>query len=142
MLAFTQRVITVRKQHPQLRQPRFLHGDQNTGRGLPDVSWFRPDGTPMEAADWEQGATLGMLLDGIPDRVESRHANCPLLMLINGGDRAVDWRLPVTGGRWLCVLHTDTAHCHDPASARAVNAEVSLPAHSVAVYRLHAEVAA
>src|SRR5436189_2744036 len=40
LLAFTQRLIQLRKHHPIFRRERFLTGHEVLGSGLPDVWWF------------------------------------------------------------------------------------------------------
>ncbi|MBF9031138.1 glycogen debranching protein GlgX [Rhodobacterales bacterium HKCCE3408] len=50
---FTRRLIEVRGRHPILRQKRFLHSRERPADGLADLFWWRPDGEPMAAADWQ-----------------------------------------------------------------------------------------
>ena len=38
---FVQRLIGIRSEHPALRQPRFLHGNQAPCNGGPDITWWR-----------------------------------------------------------------------------------------------------
>ncbi|MEM6985317.1 MAG: hypothetical protein AAF499_02160, partial [Pseudomonadota bacterium] len=64
-------------------------------------------------------------------------AGHPLMVIINGDSKGIDWQLPSLHGRWLCVLHTDSDHWREPASARVENGHATIPAHSIAVYRLH-----
>src|SRR5205823_1578691 len=62
----TRRLVAFRKQHPAFRRSWFLTGEQNTGSGLPDAWWFRPDGRRMTRRDWEQAEcrALGFFLNG------------------------------------------------------------------------------
>ncbi len=52
-LAFTRHLIAFRKAHPILRQKLFLHSRERLSDGLEDLFWRRPDGAPMEEADWK-----------------------------------------------------------------------------------------
>jgi isoamylase len=52
-LAFTRKMIAFRRNHPILRQQRFLHARERALDGLEDLFWWRPDGTPMTQADWD-----------------------------------------------------------------------------------------
>ncbi|MEM7377886.1 MAG: glycogen debranching enzyme GlgX, partial [Pseudomonadota bacterium] len=140
MLAFTRRLIALRSAHPSLSQRRFLHGATRPDTALPDVSWFGPDGTAMAPDAWHEGVAVGMLLAGDGDTISDvRHATQPLMLLINGGAAETTWHLPPQTGRWLCVLHTDSAHWREPASAAVTDGAVVVPGQSVAVYRLHGD---
>jgi pullulanase/glycogen debranching enzyme len=46
-------MIAFRRNHPILRQQRFLHARERALDGLEDLFWWRPDGTPMTQADWD-----------------------------------------------------------------------------------------
>jgi pullulanase/glycogen debranching enzyme len=46
-------MIAFRRAHPILRQQRFLHARERALDGLEDLFWWRPDGTPMTQADWD-----------------------------------------------------------------------------------------
>jgi len=52
-LAFARRVTEVRRNHPILRQNRFLHSQERPEDSLSDLFWWRPDGEPMGKSDWE-----------------------------------------------------------------------------------------
>ena len=58
LLAFTSRLIALRREHPVLRRRRWFQGLPI--RGLVDIGWFRPDGAEMGDDDWDAGyAKLG-----------------------------------------------------------------------------------
>ena len=106
---FTARVVALRRAHPALRQPRFLHGAPSgarsaDGQELPDIAWLRPDGRPMTGPDWGDpaGSVLGVLLG---------HADAPpLLLLCNPGREDVAFSLPPLGTwhPWLDTARTPT----------------------------------
>ncbi len=50
LLAFTRRLLALRRDHPVLRQNRFLHGELRED-GLPDVEWRAFDGAEVEWRD-------------------------------------------------------------------------------------------
>ena len=54
MLRFTQGLIEFRKQQPTVRRDSFFTGQPTVEDGLPDVSWYDPDGTPMDWANVNQ----------------------------------------------------------------------------------------
>jgi pullulanase/glycogen debranching enzyme len=58
LLEFTRSVSALRAAHPVFRRRRFFSG-KPVGRrgaaGLPDISWFAPDGSEMTGEDWGSG---------------------------------------------------------------------------------------
>jgi glycogen operon protein len=74
LLHFTTAVAALRAAHPVFRRKRFFNGRpvrQRGREGLPDISWFRPDGTEMSDEDWDSGfgksVTVYLNGQGIPD---------------------------------------------------------------------------
>ena len=114
LLAFTRRLIQLRRDHPVLRRPAFLTGREVRGSGLPDVWWFRPDGRRMTGKDWqrEDARTLGCFLNGaeIPSRTPTgaEIVDDSFLLLFNAHFEAVTFTLPTRrfGARWTVELAT------------------------------------
>ncbi len=136
-LEFTRRLITFRREHPILRQKRFLHSDERIVDGIVDLFWWRPDGTPMEDADW--GAPdLKMLCaemriaSGTPAYAQREEA---LFLIFNRGG-AQDVCLPKCpdGRRWR--LWIDTAR---PEIDGKVMTEPTVQAGSETVLALELE---
>ncbi|MGH9071643.1 MAG: glycogen debranching protein GlgX, partial [Acidimicrobiales bacterium] len=71
LLAFTRELVALRRANPVFRRRRFFHGRSIRGSGVAgaetaDIGWFRPDGTEMGDADWQQGYAhaMGVFLNG------------------------------------------------------------------------------
>ena len=73
-MAFTRFVSSMRADHPVFRRRLFFTGlpvHRRDAEGLPDISWFHPDGSEMGGEDWDSrfsksvAVYLGGL--GIPD---------------------------------------------------------------------------
>ncbi len=66
MVAFTARLISLRRDHPIFHRRRWFHGRALHGKDVVDVAWLRPDGTEMEDADWESGfaKSIAVYLNG------------------------------------------------------------------------------
>ena len=96
MLAFVKRLIALRKAHPVLRRPVFLHGRRTSPNGLKDIVWYTPQGAEKSAEDWRNG-----------------HARC-IMLLLNGhaGTYTGVDGAPQDDGVLLIVLnaHTDTVN--------------------------------
>ncbi len=119
LLAFTRQVATLRREHPIFRRRRFFDGRpvrRRGGGGLPDITWFTPDGGEMTEEDWDSGfgRSIAMYLNGqgIPDRDArgERIVDSSFLLCFSAHDEAIDFRLPPAeyAEAWEVVI--DTVH--------------------------------
>jgi isoamylase len=114
LLDFARRVFAIRAANPVLRRRSFFSGKPLSDHGTKDVSWLKPDGTELEAADWgdSERRVLGMLAVGeAHDEVDERGRPIQgdsLLLLINAGDRSCQFQLPKLPkpGTWEQTLST------------------------------------
>jgi isoamylase len=115
LVAFTERVATLRREHPVFRRRRFFDGRPvRRGAPLPDIEWFRPDGSQMTEEDWDSGfgRSIAVFLNGqgIPDRDSrgQRVVDDSFFLAFSAHDEAIDFRLPRTeyGKRWRVVIDT------------------------------------
>jgi isoamylase len=118
--AFVTRLIGVRRDHPVLRQTRFLHATRRPADGWPDVSWVMPTGREARRGDWQNPAlnVIGVVLRG----ASLPHAEAdgdPVFLLINASLHRVLFHLPKTdsGLGWRPVLTTATADGTPPSDA-------------------------
>ncbi len=144
LLAFTRRLIRLRREHPVLRRRRFL-----TGADTGQVSWFTPAGTPMTSANWDDPDARAIMihLDG-HDAPDTASDGTPLLdddliVCVNA------WREPLTmvipaslpAARWTRLIDsgdvTSGETATPPASVEplAVGGSVTVAAQSVMVLR-------
>ena len=125
---FVGRLIAFRKRRPELRRDTFLKGGRRSGRTR-DVSWLRPDGREMRDGDWDDphAQALAIQLAG-PD-----HTSAEILVLVNSGAEAVEFRLPAPadGRHWRLVA--DTAAPSAAGTAEAEPARV-VSAHALVVF--------
>ncbi|MGE9806935.1 glycogen debranching protein GlgX [Janibacter sp. G1551] len=117
LLAFTRRLVTLRKEHPVFRRRRFFAGAADHGgeSDVHDIEWFAPDGTHMGEEDWSnhEARSLMIFLNGQAIH-EPDHRGQPIrddhfLALINADNDDVAFQLPGEdhGAEW--VLEIDTA---------------------------------
>ena len=113
LLAFTRRLIALRRSYPILRRGRFLVGNYNEELGVKDVAWLVPDGSEMSEENWHDpnARCMGMLLDGRAQPTGSRRkgADVTLLVIVNAHEDAVNFLLPevTQGSGWNCLLDTN-----------------------------------
>ncbi|HVZ12868.1 MAG TPA: glycogen debranching protein GlgX [Bauldia sp.] len=127
LIAFTARLIELRKAHPSLSADAFL-----TGRGEPlrDVVWLKAGGGEMDGEDWNDGRrVLGIALAAGDDRT---------VVWINGSDERTTVPLLPARPRKRWRLEINSA---DPAAAGGAASEtgVNLPPRSVLVFAEVAE---
>lgn len=110
-LDFVRRLIAFRREHPILRQKRFLHARERIVDGIEDLFWWRANGAPMTDADWAWSDLKTLCVEmriasGTPAYAQREEA---LFLIFNRGP-AVPVHLPACpdGRRWR--LWIDTAH--------------------------------
>lgn len=144
LLAFVQKLIAIRREHPVLRRRRFFQGVHVRGSEFKDLAWFRSDGEEMTRADWDaNGRAVSFLLGGdalfgLDERGRPIEGDS-LLVLINGERATRTFRLPAIewGATWEQLLDTahDSAQARDtPSRARD---EVIVDSLSIVVLRCH-----
>ena len=109
LLAFTRRLVRLRRDHPALRRRRFLTGAQET-----EIGWFTPSGRPMGSSDWaDEGArAVAMFLDGqdAPDLAADGTplTDDDLLLCVNAWWESLDFVIPDqdAGTVWSRVIDT------------------------------------
>lgn len=102
-LAFCQKMIALRKAHPELRQERFLTGEAGED-GRVDSAWFKPDGQPMDEDAWGDPE---LRVVGVYIEQAANEATPGVYILLNaGGDCEVT--LPEANGinGWKRILDT------------------------------------
>ncbi len=142
MLAFARHVIALRRRHPIFRRRKFLRGEPVQADGRKDVSWLRPGGGEMAAADWDEPERrcLGMFLlgEGLEeyDDRNYRLLDDNFLVLLNAGAEEVTFHLPRRPGhaRWLPVVDT-FAGLEAMGAGRAPGAKIALAGRSLMVLR-------
>jgi len=133
-LDFARRVVRFRRDHGNFRRRSFYEKDAAVGAHPDSVRWFRSDGKPMAAPDWEDGGwmrTIGMFLGG--DAPEIRTAgggparDADFLLLLNAHHEAVEFRAPagLEPNSWEVVF--DTAQPDPQAARRTVRKSRKLP---------------
>ncbi len=115
ILDFTRRLIELRSDHPVFRRRRWFQGRAIHGSDVVDITWLKPDGTPMTHDDWNSGlaAAIGIFLNGdAMPQVDLRGepvVGDSFLLLLNPTADTIEWSLPgpPLGERWLVELSSD-----------------------------------
>jgi glycogen operon protein len=114
LLAFTRKLIHLRKQHPIFRRRRWFQGQPIKGIGVQDIAWFLPDSSEMNEEHWNQdyAKSLAVYLSGV-----GLHSRGPkgeqvfddsFYVIFNASDIPLDFTLPTKkyGDKWTKILDT------------------------------------
>ncbi len=150
LIEFTAAVARLRKDHPTFRRSRFFDGrpvesdEGGEGAPLPDIVWLRPEGTQMQAKDWDAplGRSVGVYLNGGGIRQRDSRGepitDVDFLLFYNAAPDPVDFTVPLrTHQRWDVVI--DTAGRAADAEAKGAGAVFTLEGRSMLVLRAHSE---
>jgi len=116
VLAFTQRLIRLQRQHPVFQRRGWFKGRALRGAGVSDIAWFRPDAERMSDQDWQEGFAKSLMLflngDALRELNDDGSAvkDDSFLMLFNADHDAHAFKLPGRsfGERWSLELDTAT----------------------------------
>jgi glycogen operon protein len=152
LLNFTQRLIALRKDHPNLHRRKFfqdrmikpgdVHGRNIEGNQVQDITWLRPDGREMETEEWAHNwvRCLGLLLSGRTlDDVNS--VGMPVvddtfLMLFNPHWEPIKFYMPRSGLPSCWELLEDTRTPNSPEALRLASGNYyELIPRSAALFR-------
>ena len=117
LLAFTRRVVALRRDHPVFRRRRFFVGETSGAAdgSVADLAWFTPEGTNMKAADWSHEFARSVMVffngDAIPepDRRGEPVVGDSFLIAFNGQHDDLRFTIPgeIYGEGWLVALDTN-----------------------------------
>lgn len=104
---FCQGLISFRRAEPTVRRTTFLSGQPASPGGLPDVSWYRADGGPV---DWNSDDRLLVcLLAAVPRTSKLASPNHHVLIICHSGLEPRQVRLPIATRGLPWRLFVDTA---------------------------------
>ena len=143
LLEFTSAAIALRKAHPVFRRRRFFGGDAKHGGAseLGDIEWLKPDGTEMEAEDWNSGFARSLMVflngDAIPepDHAGRKVTDDHFLLLFNAHTDKIEFHLPGRsfGSNWLVRLDTRAGTVDQPGAPWRARSRHAVAAHSLVI---------
>ncbi len=139
LLAFTRRLVALRRQHPVFRRQRFLVGSA----AATELGWFTPAGKAMTDKDWSDSSALaiGIYLDGSdePDRAAdgSLLTDDDFLVFVNAWWQPLDFVVPKThaGTTWRTEIDTHDPQTSGTPALVAAGSTVPVGPRSVVVLR-------
>jgi isoamylase len=141
LLAFTRRMVEIRRAHPVLHRRQFFQGPAGVPEGeIPDMDWFDISGSRMDATDWNQGYARSVMVflggDDLPerDRRGERIVDDSFLLLLNASDGSLEFTLPgaAYGEQWSTLVSTESPGEPEPTT-HAAGGLVQVSAFAVAL---------
>jgi glycogen operon protein len=145
---FVAAVVQLRRQHPTFRRARFFDGRPvklEEGAPLPDIEWYRPDGSAMAPEDWDAGfgRAIAVFLNGAGIRERDRRgqpiSDANFLLCFNGADEDVDFTLPDESHAVEWETLVDTAGSGADSPFVPARSTIPVAGHAVVVLRAHDE---
>lgn len=140
LLAFTQKLIALRHDHPVFRRRRWFMGRPIHGAGVEDIAWFLPNATEMTEEHWQHdfAKSLMIFLNGkgipTPSFKGDKIIDDNFLLLFNAHSGPVNFRIPIEryGGRWQKIIHTANPSDKE-GTIRQPNEGLVVPGHCIVV---------
>ena len=139
VLRFVQSLTSFRLQQPTVRRRQYLTGKPVDGRLIPDVSWYAPDGTPL---DWGQHELAMVAYIAAPSKADDPEGlGRDLVLMFNSTGQDRKYKLPEVGRgtKWNLFIDTAAEPPEDiypdvdgpsPPATRII----PMPCHSLTVY--------
>ncbi|MCW2495646.1 glycogen debranching protein GlgX, partial [Jatrophihabitans sp.] len=150
LIAYVSRVAALRARHPIFRRRRFFEGRPSRhpeAQDVPDIAWFRPDGSAMHDEDWDSGfgKSVGVYLNGEAisetDARGERIEDDSFILYFNAHDEPIDFMLPTSefGTGWQLELDTSALDADADAAGGeyAPGDSLKLSGRSLVLLRRH-----
>ncbi len=142
LLAFCQKLIKYRKDHPVFRRRHWFLGQPIHGSEVKDIAWFTLEGEQMSEKDWGLGyaKSLGVFLNGttIPNPYPRGEPvkDDNFYVIFNAHHEALTFTLPKTnwGTLWIKEFDTDTDWPENEEILKA-ESQIRVEDHSIVVLR-------
>mgnify|MGYP002398981912 CR=1 FL=1 len=113
LLAFTRRLIEIRKNHPIFCRRRWFKGHLIKEADVKDIDWFLPDGTEMTEENWNSGfaKSLGVYLNGTDLGMGPKGEKVVddnFYIIFNADANSLEYQLPPVkhGKKWTELINT------------------------------------
>lgn len=116
LLAFTAKLIKIRKKHTVFSRKNWFKGRPVKANGIEDIVWFHPAGDIMVRKDWEEGDTqsVAIYLNGrglhTVDSEGVKIVDDNFYVIFNANDTDMDFRLPGQqySNLWKLLIDTNS----------------------------------
>ncbi|MGD8742832.1 MAG: glycogen debranching protein GlgX [Granulosicoccaceae bacterium] len=148
LMAFTQALLRLRREHIVFHRHRFFHGKEIPGTKTSDIIWCKPDGEAMCEEDWhdKEARSIALLISGKAGIYHltahgEKETDDTFMLILNAADEDVEYVLPENKTFSHPSLLIDTSRDDIGSSAeQSVASPYAVGAHSLVVIRYRREV--
>ena len=133
LTAYVARLTALRREHPVLRRPGFLHGTTEPAPSVPDIAWFDEQGEGISPEAWNDPGQRTLMLRRAAANGDGRVTI--LTLLLNPTQDDLRFRLPLPNRGSVVVLDSAAPE----AAVAVVGDAVTVGAHSAVLVRTSAE---
>jgi glycogen operon protein len=139
LLAFTRKLIRLRKAHPVFCRRRWFQGLPIKGSGVEDIAWFLPEGTEMTDENWshDYAKSLAVFLNGkgLRSRGPSGEqiVDDSFYVIFNAYHGPILYQLPPRkyGREWTKILDTSNSRVEEEGVAYGASENIIVEGRSV-----------
>ncbi len=139
LLAFTRKLIALRKNHPIFCRRRWFQGLPIKGVGVEDIAWFLPEGTEMTEENWSHdfAKSLAVFLNGKGLRSRGpggeQIVDDSFYVIFNAYHGPIVYQLPPRkyGRAWTKILDTSNSRVEEEGIAYAADENIIVEGRSV-----------
>lgn len=144
LLAFTQKLINLRKKHPNFRRRNWFRGQRIKGAGVEDIAWFLPSAIEMSEENWNHdfAKSLAIFLNGngihsVGPKGE-RVVDNSFYIMFNAHYESLTFVLPSKkyGIRWVKILDTHENFISETGPVYKAGQSVTVESRSVVLFKL------
>lgn len=144
LLAFTKKLIALRKEHPVFSRRRWFQGIPIKGAGSEDIAWFLPEGTEMTEEQWNHdfAKSLAIYLNGqaihAPGPKGERIVDDSFYIIFNAYHEPLTYTFPEAkyGKQWMKILDTNDGNIEEGAVFDA-GGTIEISGRAVVVLKNH-----
>jgi len=142
MLAFTKKMIRLRKEHPVFCRTRWFKGERLKHGDVEDIAWFLPEGVQMTEENWnhDYAKSLAVFLNGKGINAHTYEGGLitddSFYIIFNAHHDPLKFRFPVEkyGKSWVKIVDTATDQKEDGSrKAYKSGSEITVEGRSVIV---------
>ncbi|CAF1276014.1 unnamed protein product [Didymodactylos carnosus] len=146
LLAFTQKLIELRRRHPVFRRRRWFRGQPVKDGEIEDIAWFKFDGKHMQEEDWQHdyAKSFGVFINGRGMRSRTslgvRVVDDSFYIIFNAYHGCIDYKLPSKeyAEDWTKVLDTSKGYVvTDGDEGEKFKADGTITVHDNSILLLH-----
>lgn len=139
LMAFTRKIIGLRKNHAAFSRKNWFKGEPDQKSGVADIAWFLPDGTEMTEDHWNHdfAKSIAVFLNGLGLHSVNAEGNKVIddsfYIIFNAHDEALNYNLPKKqyAKDWELLIDTSKKQTDDVKKTFKAQSAIKVEGRSV-----------